>query len=157
MCCKAWWWCSVLHECDKEAQVEKITVLSQTHNLLFYLTDRGLCVCMCVCVSAIGAHCHLTLSATSITFYFQQSALLLIGIIYCRFMQLVLQVVQSLTPLLDFYASQSGAVRTLTCHTADKAQGTLFISMHLIHTLFFFQATHLSQFQSWENLHFLLC
>ncbi len=65
---------------------------------------------MCVLERAICAHFHLTLSATSITFYFQQSALLLIGIIYCCFMQPVLQVVQSLTPLLDFNTSVTGAV-----------------------------------------------
>lgn len=59
------------------------------------------------------ARSHLTPSATSITFYFQPSARLLIGIIYCCFMRRVLQVVQSLTPQLAFNACAAVAEPSL--------------------------------------------
>lgn len=127
---------SLFQECDKEARVVAI-IMSLARLITFYSTWQTEDDCVCVCV-AEGSHFHLTQPATSITFYFQQSALLLIGIFYCCFMQHVLQVVQSLTPLLDFNASVTGAVWTFTLHSAGQTRGTLYSSPYIFNTLFSF-------------------
>lgn len=154
--CKGRHWCTA----HSRNVIKNGSVLIHNNNLLFLLTQRmTMCVSWCTCVSqrAVCAHIHLTPSATSITLYFQQSALLLIGIIYCCFMQRVLQVVQSLTPLLDFNACETGVDWTFTYSIlpAKLRELSLFSSIHLQHLLELHEKRRLIQsgFHSQENVY----